>query len=335
MAHMIATKRNAAGDFVSRHKPAWHGLGTVLDHDLSIAEALAKSGMDFVVAHKAIQTVEGESLHDFARATYRTDTNDILGVVGKNTHVLQNTEAFDLFAPFVADGRLRLETAGCLDEGRKVFILASSGAEEEIVKNDPVRGYLLLSNSHDGTMAVRLGLTPIRVVCWNTMSAAIGAKASKLIRIRHGSGVKENCNNIMKLLDAANMEFTATVAELRKLATKQIKQTDLLKYVKVVLATKAETKEQIAEALANPPLQADLGKRMENLIDKIVGYSENGIGQDIKGVGGTLWGAYNGVTQFLTHDRGHSQETRLASQWFGDAANINTRALAVALALAV
>jgi hypothetical protein len=73
---------------------------------------------------------------------------------------------------------------------------------------------------------------------------------------------------------------------------------------------------------------------MKNIIEEIVGLAEAGRGNDLPSVRGTLWTAYNGVTEWLTYSRGRSQENRMNSLWFGDGANLNRQALEVALSMA-
>jgi phage/plasmid-like protein (TIGR03299 family) len=188
-----------------------------------------------------------------------------------------------------------------------------------IAAGDEVEKYLLLSHSHDGTLAVRAGFTPIRVVCQNTLSMAHGTDASKLIRVRHTGDVLENLFAIREVMDLANQEFEATAEQYRRLARKSINQADLHRYVRRVL----KIEEQDAP-----------GTRTRNIIEEIVGLAEAGRGNDLPSVRGTYWAAYNGVSEWLTHERGRTSDNRLNSLWFGDGASTNRHALEVALDMA-
>src|SRR5205823_9488561 len=104
-----------------------------------------------------------------------------------------------------------------------------------IAEGDTVEKYLLLSHGHDGSLAVRCGFTPVRVVCANTLAMAHGSDASKLIRVKHTKDVLENLANIREVMDLANQQFEATAEQYRLLARKSINQADLRRYVRRVL----------------------------------------------------------------------------------------------------
>jgi phage/plasmid-like protein (TIGR03299 family) len=165
---------------------------------------------------------------------------------------------------------------------------------------------------------VRVGFTPIRVVCANTLAMAHQSDASKLIRIKHSRTVNANLDNIRNVIDTANNQFEATLEQYKLLARKSINQGDLKKYVKKVL--KIEEDEE-------------LSTRSQNQISEIVKLFETGRGNDLPSVRGTMWCGYNAVTQWLSYDRG-GDENRLNSLWFGDSANVNKTAFELALEMA-
>ena len=179
----------------------WHGLGNQLDEAPTIGEAIDASGLDWEVGLKPLQTTDGTPVSH--RATYRKTDGSILGVVGPRYTPLQNRDAFDWFQPFLDAGECNLHTAGSLHSGQKVWVLAQLNRDNsEIVKGDEVCKFILLSNSHDGTTAIRVGYTPIRVVCVNTLAAAHSKHSgSKLIRIRHTRSSKNNLENVRDIMD--------------------------------------------------------------------------------------------------------------------------------------
>jgi hypothetical protein len=144
---------------------------------------------------------------------------------------------------------------------------------------DEVEKFVLLSHGHDGTLAVRVGFTPIRVVCANTLALAHRADASKLIRVRHSASVIENLANVREVMNLANAEFEATAEQYRLLARKSINQNDLRRYVKKVLKVEGD----------------NISTRTMNMIQDIIGRCESGKGNNLASVRGTLWTAYNGV----------------------------------------
>lgn len=303
-------------------EPAWHGLGTVIQEAPSVADGIKLAGLDWRVGFKEIFDGDGNSLSGFARATYRESDGRILGVVGTRTHLLQNSEAFEFFQPWIEADQAELHTAGALHDGRIVWILAKLKLDDSvIVKNDVVNKFILLSNSHDGSKSVRLGFNPIRVVCANTLAMAHGAKQGKLVRIRHSSKVKENVEAVRDTMNLLNQEFEATADQYRLLARKQINRSDLRRYFKIVLAGK-----EIEEK--------DVSTRLANLITRAMQLHDSGRGSQITGVQGSLWGGYNAITEYLNFERGHTQNSRLNGLWFGDSAKMNQFALDVALSMA-
>jgi phage/plasmid-like protein (TIGR03299 family) len=156
----------------------------------------------------------------------------VLGVVGPRYAVLQNDDAFAWFEPFLDAREAALHTAGSLRNGSRIWVLAKLNREPLVVaQGDEVEKYLLLSHSHDGSLAVRIGFTPVRVVCANTLAMAHGADASKLLRVKHTRDVHENLANIRVIINLANAEFQATAEQYRLLARKSINQEDLERYV--------------------------------------------------------------------------------------------------------
>jgi len=290
----------------------WHGLGELLDEPPTTEDAIRLAGLDWQVELKKLAVHEtGEIVRH--RAAVRSSDQRILGVVGPHWTPLQNVDAFKWFDPFLDAKVAHLETAGSLRNGEKVWILARLGQDPiEIVKGDAVLRYLLLSNGHDGNTAVRCGYTATRVVCANTLAVAHAEDAGKLIRVTHHQRVAATLDQIRDIMMIANRAFEATAEQYRLLAERRCNEDDLKRYVRVVFRL---------------PDNEDVGARV---LKKVIPLCEAGTGTDIRGVAGTWWSAYNGVSEFLTHERGRSRENRLDSQWFGEASRLNLRALQVA-----
>jgi phage/plasmid-like protein (TIGR03299 family) len=300
----------------------WHGFGTPLEEaDLyDWPKACEKAGLAWDVELVPLVTCDTQAKVE-NKAVRRKSDGRVLGVVGGRFTVLQNTDAFQWFESFLAAKEAALHTAGSLAGGSRVFVLAKLNRSPLVIAaGDEVDKFILLSHGHDGSLAVRCGFTPIRVVCQNTLSMAHGSAASKLIRCKHTRDVHENLANIREVMNLANQEFEATADQYRLLARKSINQADLTKYVKRVLKVEDEK---------------EISTRTTNAIAQIVGLGESGRGNTLPSVSGTLWTAYNGVTEWLSYQRGRSQDSRLNSLWFGDSANLNKHALETALQMAV
>lgn len=304
--------------FSVKERP-WHGLGTVVQDAPSVSEAIKLAGLDWTVSLRPLCTEEENSVSVTTHnAVVRDDDNSVLGVVGSTYNPLQNLESFEFFQPFVENGLATLETAGSLFNGKKTFILATTNAEADVVKNDTVQSFILLSNAHDGSQAVRVGFTPIRVVCNNTLTAAIKSDMSKLIRVRHSASVKENLELIRNTMDTVNNQFLATIEQYKELAKRDVVQSDLEKYVKQVFSLKK------LEDVINNYEQEQEKKFRNNLMEKINNYFEEEPEHKV-------WNMYNAVNSYLNHDRSRSLESTYNSLWFGYNKVFDKRALELAI----
>jgi phage/plasmid-like protein (TIGR03299 family) len=299
-------------------KPAWHGLGTLLKDAPTIQEGIVQAGADWTVSTREAKTLDGLAMQ--TRAVVRDTDNKILGEVGPDYVPLQNSKAFDWFQPFLDAGQAELHTGGVLHGGEVVWVLAKLKRNNAVIRHDDEIGkFLMLSNGHNGKMSVRIGFTPIRVVCANTLALAHTDKASQMIRIRHRGNVEKNILNVRETVDAIDAAFVADVELYTKLANNSnINAKDLRKYVKVVL----EVREDVPDA--------DLSTKIKNIIENIIRRFETGMGNK----GESWWDAYNAVTEYLSYERGHNADNRLDSLWYGPGATLNKFALNKALEFA-
>ena len=298
----------------------WHGLGNKVDADIGVEDAIVAAGLDWEVGLKDLQTVDGVPVNH--RATYRKTDGSILGVVGPRYTPLQNKDSFDWFQPFIDAGECGIHTAGSLHSGQKVWVLAQLNRDSsEIVPGDDVSKFILLSNSHDGTTAIRVGYTPIRVVCVNTLAMAHSkGSGSQLIRIRHTRSSKNNLEQVRDIMDNINAQFEATAEQFRFLASKNFNQADIRRYVKTMLGIEGT-------------VDGDIKTRTRNIMDEILALVE-GPKQSATNVRGTWWAAYNGYNEYLNYNKGRTEDNRLDSLWFGANANDNIKALEKAMEFA-
>jgi phage/plasmid-like protein (TIGR03299 family) len=299
----------------------WHKLGNPFEEDFTLEEAFTASGADWEVGTRELVNANGAT-NPFVREIYRKDTNLAIGSCGLRWTPYQNRTLYNWFEPLIEDKLVSLETGGVLKGGEVVWCLARTDADnKEVVKGDEVSSYVLLSNRHNGKTSIRVGFTPMRVVCWNTLSIAESMAASKLLRVRHTASAESTLEEIRDVMNLATQEFEATVEQYRFLASRQVNISDLQKYVKILLDVEGKDDD-------------DLPTRTTNKIAQIVDLALDGLGQDIPGVRGTWWGAYNGVTEYLSYEYGRNEENRLDSLWFGQNANFNKNALERAVELA-
>ncbi len=324
MSHELELDRTGQAKmfFVGDELP-WHGLGKQLSSPPTVKEGIKVAGLDWTVEHKRL-VIEGSNRQVPAFANVRDSDGSILGVVGCEYKPVQNIDAFAWFQPWIDSGKATLDTAGALKEGRHVWVLARIVADPvEVVKGDPIIRYILLSNSHDGSRMVRAGFTATRCVCWNTVSAALTSKQSRLLKVRHTQNADDALKGIQETMDLANQNFTATIEEMRIMARKGVTKDTLKEYVTRVFRPKPITGEE-------EPMSDDQEEKCERTLGKIIPLFEAGRGNDMPGVKGSMWAAYNAVTEFLTWERGRNTDNRLTSLWFGDGASASQRAFDVA-----
>jgi phage/plasmid-like protein (TIGR03299 family) len=301
-----------SGMFVGQ--PAWHGKGVVVEDAPSVREAIALAGLDWRVEEVPIFCGDSFEPIPTHKAIRRDSDQSILGVVGAGFTPVQNVDAFAFFEPFVESGAVTLEAAGSLKGGRRVWVLAKlTDVAGEVGPGDEVRGYLLLYHGHDGSLRIWCLFTPIRVVCWNTATAAIEDGKNVAVRIRHTKGVHEALEAVQATIDTTRQTFDVTLEAYRTLRRKQLPVEGLEQYVRRVFEVPA------AE------------ERMPRCWDAIQRLAEEGAGSDLPGVRGSLWGAYNAITEWTAYERGRNEDNRLDSNWFGPSRAIRDRAFAVAM----
>jgi phage/plasmid-like protein (TIGR03299 family) len=255
-------------------------------------------------------------------AVCREDSGKVLGVVGPRYNPLQNASALDWFRPWTENKLLGLNTAGALFGGKKIWVLADFVDDPliQIVPGDDIKKFILLSNSHDGTTSLRVGLTPIRVVCNNTMMMAYHSAESKLVRLRHSSQIQQNLENMREIIDIANQDFAATAEQFKLLAQKDINQSDLRKYVRILVQGDKD---------ALKPWD-DVPTRSQNIVKEI----ESNMDSSLNTGTANWWKAMNAFNEYLNHTQGRNVSNRLNSLWYGVNEATNRKALTLALELA-
>ena len=334
MAHMIEV-RNGVASFVEngRKERAWHGLGQVFDGQLTVKEALELSHADYQVEMKdvfavtpAIQaameqgTVSTDLILDALvsnrKATMRMDLNKPLGVVSDNYGIVQNQQAFEFIDNLCTGGTGApvIECAGVLGQGERVFITAKF--PEKIVldakRDDLVEMYVVFTTSHDGTGAVNCMVTPVRVVCNNTLNMALRNNTGKM-SMRHTSGIA----NRLDLTQKENANFAYRTLNLFNLYKEQLeKEFDHLRNIRKsekelddILAQMVLTDQNVKLYHEGGINHKDISSVGRNLFNKIKLSMENGIGQDVGERGTALW-ALNGITTYYQNEANFRDEQK-------------------------
>lgn len=294
----------------------WHRQGTRLNQAATAAQAISAAGLDWEVQKQPLFTGPDRSVRmkDWF-AVCRTDrlaepTGGQLGVVGPHFEPLQNRDAFSFLDPVVGAGGAVFHTAGALRGGRQVWMLAKLPGEIRVVGDDIAEKYLLLANGHDGSMAVRILFTPIRVVCQNTLNLAL--RSNKGLAIRHYPDVAARVRAASELMGIAGRAFDRAGIVMQRMAAVSMLGDRLGQYLNCVIPLAGE----------GPALARSQAKHT-----RLTDLFHTGLGNDMPGVRGSLWAAYNAVTQWVDRES-FTKRTRepLRSIWFGDGATIKQRA---------
>lgn len=323
MSHEISVVDGRAETFNSVVAP-WHGLGTILDHVATAREAIEAAHLGWSVEKRPVMFpgADGSPTGFPGRnVTVRTDNLRPLGIVGGNYEIVQNSEAFAFLDSVVGEGQAIYESAGALYGGAKIWMLTRIPGDIEIGP-DAVRRYILLSTGHDGGSALTMRFTPVRVVCANTLSAAVrGTKSA--ITLHHIGGIAEKISQAQRALGLAVRYYDDVAGQFRQLAASMVGSRErLTEYVDEVFPCRRE----------------EVPTRTQNIRAEVVNLFDSGRGHQVSGVRGTWWAAYNAVAEYVDHSRGtrssaksDGASNRLNSIWFGSGADVKTRAFELAM----
>lgn len=212
---------NVESMFYVREKP-WHGLGVRVEEAPTSADALRLAGLDWTVEKRNIQLCGGAKIANY-KANVRSTDGAVLGIVTDQYQVVQNTEAFS-FTDSLLEHDVRYETAGSLHGGRKIWLLAKM-PERQIV-GDAVEPYLCFSNAHDGSGAIRVCMTPVRVVCNNTLNLAMST-ARRSWSVKHMGDIASKLDEARQSLALANKYMNEMAIQAEKMAEKKISDAEL------------------------------------------------------------------------------------------------------------
>jgi phage/plasmid-like protein (TIGR03299 family) len=323
MAHELEIRNGQASMFYVGEVP-WHGLGTKLDRPATAAKAIEAARLNWRVSKKAIYAEDHEQSLRVSE-TFAIVRDDlwgkpdcpVLGIVKKGYRPLQNAEAFAFFDPIVGEGAAIYHTAGALRGGERIWLLAKLPDQIVVTGDDVAEKYLLLSNSHDGQGAVQVKFTPVRVVCKNTLTLALADGPT--VRVAHTKSMEERLKQAHRLLGIVDKGFNNLGEAFRAMCKLSLDNAKLSEYLAEVFPTPKDAENQ--RSVAKVQEQREWSHY----------FFEQGKGNDRPGVRGTLWAAYNGVTELIDHRQlQQSDDRRLDAVWFGDGYHVKGRALRIA-----
>ena len=314
MAHQVETMAYAG-------ETPWHGLGTRVSNDLSVDEMLKQSGLDWKVrAIPVVGKADGIEIKSDHKMLIRESDNKQLTMITDKWNPVQNQEAFDFFREFVDAGSMEMHTAGSLQGGRWVWVLAKVSESFELFGGDKVDSYLLFSNPHIYGRGVEIRFTPTRVVCNNTLNLSLGNATDNKVRLNHRSTFEAEM--VKEALGIASEKMTKYKEMAQFLGSKTYKTENVAEYMKSVFP--GYGKKDIAEPETLTEAQiASLGlsRNAKGALDIL----ETQPGANY--APGTWWNAYNACTYMTDHVIGKTQESRLTSAWYGLNKSVKVKAL--------
>lgn len=320
MSHNLLIQNGQASMFYIDEVP-WHGLGTRLNKPATAQEAIHAASLDWkVVKLPLFAGSKRIAVPDRYAVVRRTGdliqrTDPVLGVVGKEYTPLQNTQAFKFFDGIVGQNAAIYHTAGALGQGERVWILAKLPGHIRVTGDDITEKFLLLSNSHDGKSSVTIKFTPVRVVCQNTLTLALNDGSAW--RVSHHSDIHEKLKEANEMLGLINNRFGEMGETFQAMSRVKLNTDRLAEYLAAVYPDSTE------------PSKMELVQR-----DRIWSeyFFDQGKGNRMAGVAGSLWAGFNGVTEWIDHRKTRQNSNqRLQSAWFGESARIKSRAYTIAL----
>ena len=267
--------------FSVREKP-WHGLGKIVMEAPTSAEALHLAGLDWNVVQEPIYTEFNEQVEGY-KANVRDSDRKVLGVVSDRYKVVQNVDAFSFTDELIGKG-VRYETAGSLQEGKKVWLLARL-PREYIIAGERISPYLVFSNTHDGSGSVKVAVTPVRVVCNNTLNLALD-KASRSFSMIHTGNIQDKIQEARDTLFMAEEYMDCLGAEFEQLRRQKMTNVQVKEYINLLLPMEKESTQLQSKNIIR--LREDIMKRYYDA-------------PDLQTVGNNAYRFINAVSDFATH----------------------------------
>ena len=277
MAHMVESM------FSVREKP-WHGLGTIVMEAPTSAEALRLAGLDWMVEQEPVYTGSNEMIKGY-KANVRSSDRKVLGVVSDRYKVVQNTDAFSFTDELLGKG-VRYETAGSLQEGKKVWLLARL-PKEYVIAGERISPYLVFSNTHDGSGSVKVAVTPVRIVCNNTLNLALD-NAKRSFSMIHTGNIHDKIQEAKDTLFMAENYMDSLGIEFEQLRRQKMTDAQVREYIELLLPMEEEP----------TPIQSkNILKLRRDMEQRYYG------APDLQKVGNNAYRFINAVSDFATHSR--------------------------------
>lgn len=313
MAHQLfQNEQSGKHSFFSVKEKAWHGLGQIVDQYPTSSEALTFAGLDYEVTKEDLFTAtynsDGQLMDHTSKvrshfATMRRDTGTILGIVGKDYEIVQNKDAFAFFDAIVGGEGIQYETAGALGNGERIFITAKLPGYIKVGNDDLIEKYLFLTTSHDGYGSITAAFTPVRIVCANTLNAAL-RNHSNAIKIRHTVNAKQRLEQAHQLMGISNNLSVEMEMIFNRWTKIRINDKQIRKLIQSALVPNKEVLTKIQ--LGN---EDECSTYYKNMCENAFEYAMSNPTQQLDTTKGTVFGAYNTITGYFQNIRKYKDDT--------------------------
>jgi len=335
MAHNLNFNEQTGNySFFSVKEKAWHSLGRIVEDYPTSVEAIKYAGLDYTIEKRKLFTFDNENQNSDPDteiiipeievpgyfATLRTDTEQVLGVVGKDYEVVQNKDAFSFFDAIVEDDGIQYETAGALGKGERIFITAKLPGYIKVGSDDLIEKYLFLTTSHDGFGSITAAFTPTRIVCNNTLNAAL-RNCSNSIRIRHTANAQERLGEAHKVMGISNKLSEQLEGIFNQWSIIRITDQQVQRLIQLAMVPNKEVLRNIQSGSLD-----ELSTCFNNMCNAVYEYATTSPTQQTETTKGTVFGAYNAITGYFQNVRNYkTEEAKLKSLLFGGTAQMRSQ----------
>lgn len=318
MAHELTQRSNGFVEMAFVGETPWHKLGQELEEGASIEQWQVAAGMDWSIERSPVRfNAQGnDQIYSGQSVLYRSDDNTPLSVVSNRYKPVQPKEVLGFFRDLVAENGFKIHTAGTLMGGKRMWALAETGKFGEVCKGDGIGGFLLLSTSCDKTLATTARFTTVRVVCNNTLTAAVNRDVSQVsfshIQQFDHVAVKAQLGNAVE-------SFGSFMEMAKHLQNAKLSAQEAKEFVGFLVSTSVQLADEEYDVTTNRAYKKILAL-----------FNEEAKGIDL--VGHTKWGMVNAVTEYYDHfNPTRSDDARLNSAWFGAGERAKNQALELLL----
>jgi len=315
MAHQISINQSGEAEMAYAGKKPWHQLGTQVPGLMTTKEALQLAHLNWEVEKVPVLSAKDLSPVPNAFTVIRKDNFDPLGIVGNRYEPISNSEAFRFFDEALGEGQGQVDTIGALGNGERVWCLAKMPDTFEALPGDPVERYLLCWTSHDGSKSMEVMFTNIRVVCNNTLTAAL-RECSNKISIKHTSNWEQRMKFAHQMLFQSEDYWRKMKEVSMHLARTSVSRVEVGAFLDAMFPDREDKKTGLF-------MKSEGGEQVQKLM-------EEGRGSNIRGVRGSKWGLFNAYSEYLDHERKVRKGTnRWERSVFGQGGALREKALSL------